>query len=158
MPQPGRRHHQRSLASELCRKAADHHRPQRDAVHDIGALFAHDLQRLKKIAQAAQQAETAAPALDRNHGKSFGLEPLAVLAHARRDGDLQAAIPRRLRHRQEMRDKEPVFGDEVKDFGHDRRRRDPSLFRRPLAPPNRGRLLQYVLYASPQNKLVLLAY
>src|SRR3984893_11358413 len=158
MPQPRRRHHQRPRASELCREAADHYRAQRDAVHDIGALGAHDLQRLKEIAQAAQRTKATAPALDRDHGKSFGPEPLAVLAHARRHRDLQAAIPRRLRHRQEMRDKEPVFGDEVKDFGHDWRRPDPSLFRRPLAPPNRGRLPQYVLYASPQNKLVLLVY
>jgi hypothetical protein len=79
-------------------------------VHDVGALVAHDLHRLKKIPQAAQRTETAAPALDRDHGKSFGLEPLAILAHARRHRDLQAAIPRRLRHRQEMRDKKPVFG------------------------------------------------
>src|SRR4029077_13342739 len=99
-----------------------------------------DFERLKKIAQAAPWTETAAPALDRNHGKSFGLEPLAVGAHARRHNDLQAAIPCRLRHRQEMRDKEPVFGDEVKDFGHGGWRRDPNLFRRPLAPPSRGRL------------------
>src|SRR5580693_6484520 len=121
-------------------------------MHDIGARFANDFHRLKKIAQAAQWTETAALALDRNHRKTFGLEPLAVLAHARRDRDLQAAIPRRLRHRQEMRDKEPVFGDEVKDFGHDRRHCDPSSFCRPLAAPNRGRPLQHVLYASPKTR------
>jgi hypothetical protein len=78
MPQPGRRRDRRSGASELCREATDHHRPQRDAVHDIGALGAHDLQRLEKIAQATQRTETAAPALDRNHGKPFRLEPLAT--------------------------------------------------------------------------------
>jgi hypothetical protein len=38
---------------------------------------AHDLQRLNNIAQAAPRTETAAPALDRDRGKSFGLKPLA---------------------------------------------------------------------------------
>ena len=81
------------------------------------------LQRLNKIAHAPQRAETSPLALEsRSTRKSFGLEPLAVGAHARRHDDLKSAFPRRLRHRQEMRNKKPVFGDEVKDFGHDGRR------------------------------------
>src|SRR5260370_11851906 len=98
MPQPGRRHHQRSRADEFCREAADHHRPQRDAVHDIGTLIAHDLERLKKIAQAVQWTETAAPAFDPDHGKSFGLEPLALSPPALRPPTLPAAIPPPLPH------------------------------------------------------------
>jgi hypothetical protein len=53
MPQAGRRHHEGSAGpGELRGNAADHHRPQRYAVYDIGALVAYDFQRLKKLLQA----------------------------------------------------------------------------------------------------------
>jgi hypothetical protein len=48
-------------------------------------------------------------------------EQLAVLPEAAYDYTWESAIQRRFRRRQETRDKK-VFGDEVKDFCHDRRR------------------------------------
>src|SRR5580700_7057467 len=135
MPKSRWRQHQGLRSRELRRHTADHDWTQRDAMHDIGALATRDFVRLNEIAQTPQQAGASALALDCNHGKSFGLESLALLADPRRDHHFESAIPRYLCHGQKMRDKEPVFGDEVKDLGHDGQHSDPSLFRRPLAPP-----------------------
>src|SRR5208282_5351143 len=106
MSQSCRRQDKNPCPAKPCGKTANHNGPQRNAMNDIGAFGSYNFEQLNEIAQDRHRAETAAFALHRNHGKSFGLQPFAVLAHARCDGDLISTLPRRLRHRQEMRYKE----------------------------------------------------
>ena len=104
--------------SELSGDAADDDRPERDALNDVRTFGAHDFDGACQIAYAVEHAETPALGLERNDAQAFGFEPRAVLADARRHGDVKARLARRARHRQKMRDEEPVFGDKKKQLGH----------------------------------------
>ena len=118
MPKPGRRQHEALRAAEPRRKPAEHHHAQRDAVHDVRPLLAHDAHHAEKAAQRLERTEAAPLVLKRHDPAAFRRDARRVLAHARRHHDLETGRLRGAGHRQEMGDEKPVLGDEIKKFGH----------------------------------------
>ena len=118
MTEPGRRQHEIARAAPPCRKAAEHDHAQRDAVHDVGLLLAHDAGDAEEAAQRLERSETAPLVLQRDHAAAFRGDALAVLPDPGRDRHLEARRTGGARHRQEMRDEKPVLGDEIKKLCH----------------------------------------
>src|ERR1700733_4721943 len=96
-------------------------------MNDVGPLGPHDREQLKNIAHGEQRAEATALIFPGNDGNPLGLKPLTILTHPSRNNDLIPTILRRLRHRQEMGEKKPVFSDEIEYLGHERPVQDKSF-------------------------------
>ena len=76
-----------------------------------------------------KNAETAPFAFERHDPATFSLDAGGVVAHARRDHNLEAGRAGGPGHGEEMGDEKPVFGDQIKKFGHPRSadRQRPAL-------------------------------
>ena len=118
MSEPGRRQDKLPCPGKLRGETAYHDGPQRNAMNDVGTLRAQYRKQLDEIAHNHQRTETAPFAFNRNDGNAIGPEPLAILPHPGRNGDLIPTVLCGLRHGQKVRDKKPVFGDEIKNFRH----------------------------------------
>ena len=118
MTEPGRHEDERRVGSELGDDTTNNDRPERDALNDVRSFGAQDFDGARQIAYAVEPPRRPALCLERNDAQAFGFEPRAVLADARRHGNIKARLARRARHRQKMRDEEPVFGDKNKPRGH----------------------------------------
>ena len=99
-------------------KPAEHDHAQRNAVHDVRPLVAHDAHNAEEAAQRLERAEAAPLVLQRHDAAAFRLDARRMVAHARRHHDLETGRARGAGHRQEMGDEKPVLGDEIKKFGH----------------------------------------
>src|SRR6185295_1479788 len=118
MPEPGRREHEIVRSATPRREAAEHDHAQRDAMHDVGPLLAHDAGNAEEAAQRLERAEAAPLVFERNDPTTLRRDALAMLTHARRHHDLEARRAGGTRHRQEVGDEKPVLGDEIKKLGH----------------------------------------
>ena len=87
-------------------------------MHDVSTFGANDPPRLGEFSQQSHQAEAAALHLDGNHAKPFGVKPFTLTPNPRRDDDLKSALSRGSCHRQKVRNKEPVFGNDVEKLRH----------------------------------------
>ncbi len=85
------------------------------------------------------RAVAATAPVQRLEAKSFGADPVAMVALARRDDDFEPGIPRRPRDRQAVRPEIPVLGDE-KDQLRPRARRARRLIAQRLVNRSVARL------------------
>src|SRR5215207_7646448 len=118
MPQTSRSEHKPAHPRHLRRNAAENHRPQSDTVHDMRPLRADNSKCLRQVTQGLQQTETLSCLVERNHPKSFCADLFSSLLYPGGDHDLEACLACRSSHRQKMRNEEPIFRNQIKQFWH----------------------------------------
>src|SRR5436190_1496374 len=100
-------------AAEPRGNATEHHRLERDAMHDVRTFRSHDPADLCDVADSLEQAETLAYDIKPDDANTGGHQLVAMLTNPRRDDHLKTCGTRRPRHRQEVRHEEPVLGHQI---------------------------------------------